>query len=873
LGVFKEVSSLISNKVQAGEPIKPWLILGPFYKNYSDRVKALTFFERSDSLAGRDVINEIVEEAKEVLCSSPYEGQEVNFLDMTEQWNLVRRPEKYLSWGRYNFSNHLGAAFLTTIVTPECHGCKKFKLLTNTKALVAINGNLVFDTDTQMAKIKDNLFEYYFEPELQAGENILTIALFRLGRGATVGFLLECLNEDIKVQIPLAEGLSSEMRIRVEDEVRGLQLERDIFYPKDDINLLLQRALTSGTRVRVLLSSLEGNILKELELTDKSNKKITICSARELPDGEYQLACVWETKEGQPITRVTFDIAKITPTPSLVGYEYLEKRRHMALEHFADNPKFLYNELWNPVAGYILGRYEKIWAQVARYALGRYEDIEEEVIYDTCKFIAERKDCSEFLMQAILRLMCWEQKDPKLSREIKSLMKDTILGFKYWVDEPGDTVMHMSSENHRILLHTAEWLAGLLFPTEEFTNSHQQGLFHALKGRLYINEWLRQRGRFGFDEWHSNCYYPINIAALTNIYDFAPPEEYKLRQMAKQILDYMFFILAEDTFHGVFGTTHGRSYGPYIKYPDFEYTSSICWLLYGEGSLWGGSGMGIVSLATSKYKLPKIFTDVAIDYSTTIESYQRQGLFMDGEISANFVVYRTPDYMLSSVQDYCKGEYSPQTHVAQVTLENKAIIFWSCPSTSGEGPGLRPDYWSGNVSLPRAIQYRNVLALVWKEHWLSWMTHCFFELVKFDEVRFEGNWVFARVKDGYVGIYSQHGISIGQNGQYAGRELICYAPSNIWIVECGRKADWGSFDRFVGALKSAQIKEEGENLVYISPSIGEFVVGWSNIPTVNGIPVTLKDYPLISSKWAQSEYGSGHITLQYGDEKIELWFD
>jgi len=25
-------------------------------------------------------------------------------------------------------------------------------------------------------------------------------------------------------------------------------------------------------------------------------------------------------------------------------------------------------------------------------------------------------------------------------------MKDTVLGFKYWIDEPGDTVMYMGSE-------------------------------------------------------------------------------------------------------------------------------------------------------------------------------------------------------------------------------------------------------------------------------------------------------------------------------------------------------------------------------------------------------------------------------------------
>jgi hypothetical protein len=123
---------------------------------------------------------------------------------------------------------------------------------------------------------------------------------------------------------------------------------------------------------------------------------------------------------------------------------------------------------------------------------------------------------------------------------------------------------------------------------------------------MYITEWLRQRGRFGFDEWHSNSYYPICLAPLHNIYDFAIMEDAKLRQMAGAVLDYMYFNLAADSFRGVFGTTHGRSYGVNLKYPDLEGTAATCWLLFGTGALASGaSGMAPVSIATSAYRLPR----------------------------------------------------------------------------------------------------------------------------------------------------------------------------------------------------------------------------------------------------------------------------
>lgn len=860
---------LFHSKISINEGIRPWLILGPFYKSFSDQINTISFFESPRSSAGRDIVNTVIEEAKEILLSSPWEGEEVNFLDMKGRWNLVRRPEKYFSWGRYNFSNHLGAAFLTTIIIPDYSGEMQFELLTNSRALVAINGKIVFDTDTKIPKERDKLHLYNFYAELQSKENRLTIGLFRLGRGSTVGFLLKSLNRNLEVYVPISKYITKETRIKVENEVNSLRLERDVFYPEHSISLLLNKI--SKAQLEIKMSTLDGKVIKEVHTTE--NNKIDICSGGEIPDGEYQIDCLWRDKNGYPITSINLNVAKITPTQPLLGYENLDKRKHIVLEHFSENPKFVYGELWNPISGYILGRYERIWGEVAKYALGQYEKIDEQIIIDVCRYISKRQDCSEFLMQALLRLMYWENTTPNLKSEIREMIKRTILGFRYWVDEPGTALMHMSSENHRLLLHTSEFLAGQLFPTEEFTNSHQLGLYHAVKGRMYLTEWLRQRGKFGFDEWNSNCYYTVNIAALTNILDFTPEEDYKLRQMTKQILDYMFYILAEDTFHGIFGTTCGRTYASYIKYPDFQYTSAICWLLYGEGSLWGDSGMGVVSLATSSYKLPEILSKIATDYSNTIESYQRQGFSMNKEPSANFVVYRTSDYMISSLQDHLKGESAPQTHVAQITLKNKVVIFWSCPSTSGEGPGLRPDYWSGNTSLPRAIQYRNVLALVWKQNEFSWMTHCFFEVSKFDEVRFKGKWAFGKVEDGYIGIFSQNGMYLEQQGKYARRELICPAASNIWLIECGSKTDWGSFEKFIETLSSTQIIERDDSIVYLSPSIGKFTVGWDIEPTVEDTPIKLRDYPLIISNYAYSEFGSGSIKINYKNEKLELRFD
>jgi hypothetical protein len=858
----------LSRSVPAGQIIKPWLILGPFYEDLSATVQGLTLFEKPGATVGRTAMTQIVGDAQALLASRPHEGEEAVFRGQHMRWTLVRMPENYLSWGRYNISNHLGAAFLTTVLTPDRPGHRQWRLVLGigSRALVAINGVVVYDTDAHPAKQVDGVYEHRLEAALDAGANVVTVGIFRVGRMAQVGCRLET-DAGVTAAVPLAAAVPEAVRTAVEEQVGSIRLSRDVFYGEHEIGFKLGAAPDPAVSLTAELLSEDGRVLHAVRPTAAG--PVVLCRGDALPDDHYELRCTWQTVDGAPLTATTYAIHKVTPVAPLVGQEHLPERRRRVLEHYADNQE---------------RDAHRIWTEVARYALGQYDRVDESVICDTCEFIAARKDCADFVIQGILRLMYWEreQEQPRLSAPIHAMMKDTVLGFKYWVDEPGDTVMYMGSENHRLLFHVAEWLAGQLFPTEEFTNSGQNGLFHYQKAYVYITEWLRQRGQFGFDEWHSNSYYPICIAPLINVYDFAELEgQYKLRQMVGAVLDYMFFNIAADSLNGVQGTTHGRSYGIYVKYPDFEGTSALCWLLFGVGSLSKRtSGIGPVPTASSRYQVPKILADIATDSEAVVESKIRQGILRTSVQHADFCVYRTPEYLLSGLQDHRKSEYESSTHVAQVTLGNKVVIFWSCPHTSGEGSGLRPDYWSGHTALPRVIQHRNVMSLTWKLTWRAWMSHCFFEQERFDEVRFvarpaaaQGAWAFARVGGGYVGIYSQHGFVIGSEGQFAGRELQCAAPENTWLVECGREADWGKFDTFVNVLKAAPIEVKNGVITYTSPSVGAFVTGWDVKPTISGEPIQLHGYPMVDSAWAHAAFGSGELVIRHGEDEYEIWFN
>lgn len=867
-------SNKLIQSVPAGAMIKPWIMLGAHNIDFSSRVVGLTFFEQmaGATQVGLSAMEEIIAAAQSVLASQPREGEGCDFLGAPGYWNLVRGPELYLSWGTYNIKNHLGVAFLSTRVKPGQAGMKHWRLVARTyqRALVAIGGQVVFDSANSRGEMIEDHHHYTFEAELPAGETTLNVGLFRLGRFAQVGLRLEC-DEALEVRTALPEGLSSETRLKVEEELSSIRFDRDIFYPEHSVGFRLGSAAASSSanapHLEVALVDKYGHAFGSASPTQAG--EVELCQGSMLEDKPYTIICTWKTPSGARVTSSSYIVRKVTPIEAPQGYDKIDERRNLLLDFFGKHIE--------PDA-------HSVWREVALYGRGQYERMDMETLRRTCQFIANRNDCSDFAIQAILRLMFWERGGAKLSPEINALMKDTVLGFKYWVDEPGDTVMYMGSENHRLLFHVAEWMAGMLFPTEEFTNSHQNGLFHYQKAYAYITEWLRQRGRYGFDEWHSNSYLPVCISPLINLYDFCIHEgQYKLRQMVQTVLDQVFFYLAADTYEGFWGTTHGRSYGIYVKYADFDGTTPCCWILYGTGAATITTSTNIVtidignmapvSLATSTYKPPKMFYDIAHDRSAVVETRQRQGILRGSARNANFVVYRTPDYMLSGLQDHRKGEYESSTHIAQVTLTNKALIFWSCPHTTGEGSGLRPDYWSGHTTLPRLVQHKNVLALTWRLAPFAWMSHCWLEPKRFDEVDVEGNWAFVRAGNGYVGIYSQHGLQWGDFGQYAGRELQCPARENTWLVECGRKADWGTFEVFKKALKAAKIEADDDAIHFHSPSIGEFVTGWEVKPTVADVPIQLHGYPLYDSPWAHANFGEGLFDIHYGDEQYELWFN
>lgn len=581
------------------------------------------------------------------------------------------------------------------------------------------------------------------------------------------------------------------------------------------------------------------------------------------------------------------------------------------------------------------------FSQIARLELG--QPVDAAAIREGIAFVDSRRDCCDFAVGGLLRILYRYGDSPHLSRELITEIEDCLLRFKYWWDEPaGDNRRCYHTENHQIIFHSDELLAGQRFKDRVFENNGQDGRAHMAHALHFIRRWFDFRERFGFSEWLSNCYFEEDLLALVNLYDFA--EDADIRRRAGALIDVILFEMALHTYRGVFGCTHGRTYARLIKGGRAESAASTSKLMFGMGLFTDPHSLGTVPLATSTYRCPPLLPVIAADleeplvfrerHSLNIEDAPAHGLSYDSiedghlywsiqdylhpniaELSrqmwptygvrlyedyekryaqvrkwqtdtygsivdpdiechalteVHIETMRTPDFMLSCAQDFRPGMPGYQQHIWQATLGIDAVVFTNHPGSDDETS--RPNYWAGNGILPRAAQHRNVLICI---HHVPAddaypFSHAYFPQPAFDEVVTSDRWVCARKGDGYIALHTQHPAQWRPDGDVPNVELRVDAPDAIWVCEMGRRADWGSFEAFVDAVTASPLHEQGLNVTYHSPSLGEVTFGWEGPLEVAGEEIPLRSDLRFDNPYCRATFTERVFTLRRGDEVLQI---
>lgn len=610
-----------------------------------------------------------------------------------------------------------------------------------------------------------------------------------------------------------------------------------------------------------------------------------------------------------------------------------------------------------------------LYVQVARMAAGK--PVEEAPVREAIRFVNQREDTADFRVAALVRI--YAMASPKLiSGKIisETLVKDirkTLLDFKYWCDEPGpDHLMGTWSENHQMLFHSSEYLAGQLFSDATFTNNGKTGRWHMQHARPMVLSWINAKAKAGFSEWDSNAYFPEDIASLLNLADYAADEQISTR--ASMLLSVMFFDMAVDSFHGSYGTSHGRTYQGTVQSGRNEGTSPVEWIAWGMGSLGSPDNVASIFLAVSpKYRVPEIIQKIALDAPEEMINRERQGLTIasakeiglrfddpndiflmwdsgrlsnrvDAERSSrllssfNFhryevvirpyaeavigtyraleqmgvvtagldrttlervdkITYRTPDYELSTAQDYRKGKAGYQQHIWQATLGPDSIVFTLNPSVSTK-------YWVGNY--PKSVQYRNLLIALYNipsqtppgpktvvppdaggnampspgpaEELPAGFSVAVFHKSGYDELIEKNGWQFARKGTAFLALRSQLPVRWTEKGVLGGEGMIADGRRNVWICQLGRAAVDGPFHAWVDRIAAAPLSIDGLAVHYQAPGVGDARVSWDDPLTIDGTSVATTGYDRFDNPYCRAPWGVGRYAIHYKTESLVLDF-
>jgi hypothetical protein len=197
-------------------------------------------------------------------------------------------------------------------------------------------------------------------------------------------------------------------------------------------------------------------------------------------------------------------------------------------------------------------------------------------------------------------------------------------------------------------------------------------------------------------------------------------------------------------------------------------------------------------------------------------------------------VWRTPDAMLSSVQDYRPGLPGLQEHVWGATLGPEAQVFATAPAADTTSSSARPNAWAGQRVLPRVRQHRDALLVVYPG---PVRTHLWFPAPLMDEVRTRSPWLAGRVGDGYVAVAAPGGLRPVTAGDEARQAWLPRGAA--YVATVGRRADDGSFEAFVAALTDPEFGDADPLVRWTARDGRVLELGWSGPFLVDGAVVGL----------------------------------
>jgi hypothetical protein len=436
----------------------------------------------------------------------------------------------------------------------------------------------------------------------------------------------------------------------------------------------------------------------------------------------------------------------------------------------------------NEALRYVAGHAEADTVRaLARLALGQPGADTDAMILAQLPAIGDCHDCADFILVPLL--WCRAAYGSQLAPDTLARVDEAILGFRYWMDEPGNDVMWYFSENHALLFHTACYLAGSLFPDAIFKRSGRRGSEQSAVGRARLIGWLDHFDEFEMAEWNSAPYFPIDFKGLAALMALAP--DLGIRERARRAILRLLEIVALSSHQGMLTASQGRSYEHSLRPCRTLELSPIARLFFGRG--WMGRrfhALPQLALCVRDHGLavdPRLAELALWRHDDALEWTFRQG--PDGV--AALYHHKTRDHAMGSVAAYRPGEWGYQETVLHLRLGDRpeAQIWINHPGERIVSGYARPSYWGGCGMLPRVHQYRDVAVADFElaPEQVDF-THAWLPEAEMDEVRYLGDRVLVRAGNALALIVGSSSFQRVDAGPVAGCEIRLSGHRSRWLV-------------------------------------------------------------------------------------------
>jgi hypothetical protein len=664
-------------------------------------------------------------------------------LDLSGFWF---RPTRLATWAR-------------TFVSAEKAGTAKVRLGTCGGAVVWLNGTEI----GWLAPYSRNLEEKSeFDLPLKEGLNEVTIFFDDLAeRDARYFFQLDYLDgptASVAVPVPI-EGKVAET---IEAALEGMHFDRPAYF-EDDITLLLAEPLLVDVDVNV---AVEGDFMS----TERFDYDFV------LKAGDARL--VIGPSENAPADfrhfRITLKTGGFVASRSL-GIEICHSERQGAAPaRLADRIAEALDEVSE------FSERDTVRA-FARLASGRGGADTDAMIEEILPSIEDCHDCADFSLVPLIWSRTVWGKD--IGEPTRARIDRAILGFRYWMDEPGNDVQWYFSENHALLFHTSAYLAGHLLSNKTFARSGRRGAEQSAIGAARVRAWLDHFEAWEMAEFNSAPYFPIDLKGLTALAALSPDAE--IAERARKGIVRLCEVIARSAHHGMVTAAQGRSYEHTLCAGRSLELSGVARLLWGAG--WYGRRVHAlpqlaVCLRDHGLAVPKSLVAVACHQADEHQEWR----FAQGENRfAALYHYKGRDFAMGSAAHYRWNEWGYQETILHLRVGKRpeAAVWINHPGETIQFGYGRPSFWGGCGTLPRAHQYRGLAVLdfsTFEEQ--PDFTHAWFPIAEFDESTVRGNLAMARSGCGAVILLGSTDLQPVTTGPSANAELRQYGKNTRWIV-------------------------------------------------------------------------------------------